>query len=154
MLWFGGYVMCVWKTAWVQALTLLEKLGTNNVQTLQYYRLHWFGHVARKDSCINSITTLEGDEPMVKVDQGRHETNDDHKNWKLTRVDPANNWIENIVWTPEGSESPTKFSKEEGGLIGSQFLQGGCWDRGGDFFQGEVVQFFSVITKNLVPFKR
>ena len=62
--------------------------------------------------------------------------------------------MENIVWTPEGSESSTKFSEKEGGLIGSQFLQGSCWDRGGDFFQGEGVQFFSVITKNLVTFKR
>ena len=54
------------------------------------------------------------------------------------------------------------------GLTGSQFLKGGCWERGGDFFQGncsfyinnklkseifnkkslETKMFFSVITKN------
>ena len=28
-----------------------------------------------------------------------------------------------------------KFSKKEG-LTGSQFLEVGCWERGGDFFQG------------------
>ena len=32
-------------------------------------------------------------------------------------------------------EPPTKFSKKRG-LTGSQFLDGGCWERGGDFFQG------------------
>ena len=31
-------------------------------------------------------------------------------------------------------ESPTKFSKK-GDLTGSQFLEGGCWKRGGEFFQ-------------------
>ena len=34
-----------------------------------------------------------------------------------------------------GVESLTKFSKR-GGLSGSQFLEGGYWERGGDFFQG------------------
>ena len=32
-------------------------------------------------------------------------------------------------------EPPTKFSKR-GGLTGPQLLEGGCWERGGDFFQG------------------
>ena len=40
-----------------------------------------------------------------------------------------------------GVEPPTKFSKMGGGggfltgLPGSQFLERGCWERGGDFFQ-------------------
>ena len=34
-----------------------------------------------------------------------------------------------------GVEPPTRFS-ERGGLTGPQFLEGGCWERGGDFFQG------------------
>ena len=44
-------------------------------------------------------------------------------------------------------EPPTKFSKGggrgRGGLTGSQFLEGDCWEReGGDFFRGEGgVQF-------------
>ena len=33
-------------------------------------------------------------------------------------------------------EPPTKFSKRGGGLTGLQLLEGGCWQRGGDFFQG------------------
>ena len=32
-------------------------------------------------------------------------------------------------------EPPTKFSKS-GGLTGPQLLERGCWERGGDFFQG------------------
>ena len=28
-----------------------------------------------------------------------------------------------------------------GGLKGSQFLEGGCWERGGDFFSGRVAVF-------------
>ena len=35
-----------------------------------------------------------------------------------------------------GIEPPNKFSKKGGGLTGSQFLEEGCWERGGDFFQG------------------
>ena len=30
---------------------------------------------------------------------------------------------------------------KKGGLTGPQFLQGGCWERGGDFFQRGEVQF-------------
>ena len=33
-------------------------------------------------------------------------------------------------------DSPTKFSKM-GGLTGPYFLEEGCWESGGDFFQGE-----------------
>ena len=34
-------------------------------------------------------------------------------------------------------ETPTKFSKNGvGGLTGTQLLEGGCWERGGDFFPG------------------
>ena len=28
---------------------------------------------------------------------------------------------------------------KKGGLVGSQFIQGSCWERGGDFFKGEGV---------------
>ena len=40
-----------------------------------------------------------------------------------------------------GVESYQIFKK--GGLTGSQYLDGGCWKRGGDFFQqgGGVVDF-------------
>ena len=43
-----------------------------------------------------------------------------------------------IVCTPpfrwvRGVEAPAKFSKK-GGLTGSQ-LEGGCWEKGGDFFK-------------------
>ena len=34
-----------------------------------------------------------------------------------------------------GAEPPTKFSKR-GGLTGSQFLKGSCWERGVTFFIG------------------
>ena len=30
------------------------------------------------------------------------------------------------------------FKKREEGLTGPQLLEGGCWERGGDFFQGGV----------------
>ena len=30
---------------------------------------------------------------------------------------------------------------KKGGLTGPQFLQGGCWERGGDFFQRGEMQF-------------
>ena len=39
-----------------------------------------------------------------------------------------------------GVEPPTKFSKRAG-LTGPQLLEGGYWERGGDFFQGEVAIF-------------
>ena len=33
-------------------------------------------------------------------------------------------------------EAPTQFSKRGHGLTGPQFLEGGCWERVGGFFQG------------------
>ena len=39
----------------------------------------------------------------------------------------------------EGEASPAKFSKGGGGgggLTGTQLLDGGCWEGGGDFFHG------------------
>ena len=29
-----------------------------------------------------------------------------------------------------------RVRREEGGLTGHQLLEGGCWERGGDFFRG------------------
>ena len=74
--------------------SLLEKFGINNIQTLlRYNRLRWFGHVAKNDGCINSITALEvnGHRGRGRPRKTWRDTiNDDRKNWKLTRVDPAN----------------------------------------------------------------
>ena len=39
-----------------------------------------------------------------------------------------------------GVELPIKFSKSEG-LAGPQLLEGGCWERGGHFFQGGGCNF-------------
>ena len=58
----------------------------------------------------------------------------------------------NIVCTPPlsarrgGVEHPTKFQKE-GGLDKTSLLEGGCWERGGDFFQGEGGLQFSLKNK-------
>ena len=45
-----------------------------------------------------------------------------------------------IVGTPplfaRGVEPPTEFSKRGEGFTGPQLSEGGCWERGGDFFQG------------------
>ena len=53
--------------------------------------------------------------------------------------------VNNIVCNPpfcSGVEPQTKFSKKgEGGLIGSEFLEGGYWERGGDLFHGRELQF-------------
>ena len=35
-------------------------------------------------------------------------------------------------------EPPTNFQRK--GLTGPQLLEGGCWKRGGDFFQGGGLQ--------------
>ena len=51
------------------------------------------GHVARNDSYIDSITALEVDgyHEQGRPRKTRTDTkNDDRKNWKLTRRDPAN----------------------------------------------------------------
>ena len=37
-----------------------------------------------------------------------------------------------------GVGPPNKFSKI-GALTGPQLLEGGCWERGGDFFQGVAI---------------
>ena len=34
-----------------------------------------------------------------------------------------------------GCLASNQISKKGGGLTGSQFLEGGCWERGSDFFQ-------------------
>ena len=39
-------------------------------------------------------------------------------------------------WWEGGFEPASKFSKRGGDLTGSQFLEGGCCERGGDLFQG------------------
>ena len=54
-----------------------------------------------------------------------------------------------IVCTPHlsargggGGESSLQPNFKKGGdLAGPQLLQGGCWERGGDFFQGGGLQF-------------
>ena len=46
-----------------------------------------------------------------------------------------------------GVEPPTKFSKRGGRLTG--LLEGGCWERGGDFFQGEGCNFHTHTKKKL-----
>ena len=51
-----------------------------------------------------------------------------------------------IVCTPpsllgEGGLNLQPNFQKGGGLTGPQLLKGGCWERGGDFFQGEGVQF-------------
>ena len=45
-------------------------------------------------------------------------------------------------------EPPTKFSKS-GGLAGSQFLEGGCLETGGDFFPGGSCSFY---IKNILKY--
>ena len=43
-------------------------------------------------------------------------------------------------------DTPTKFSKR-GSLTGTPFLDGGCWKRGSDFFQGGGGYSFSTYDK-------
>ena len=73
---------------------LQEKLGISNIQILlRHNRLRCFGHVARNDGCINNITALKVDGHRGRGrtrKTWRYKINDDRKNWKLTRVDPAN----------------------------------------------------------------
>ena len=40
----------------------------------------------------------------------------------------------------DGIEPSTKFCKS-GGLTGPQLLEVNCWEKGGDFFQGEGCNF-------------
>ena len=45
--------------------------------------------------------------------------------------------VANYGFEGEGVEPPTKFSKRGGGeLERISFSRGGCWERGGNFFQG------------------
>ena len=60
--------------------------------------------------------------------------------------------IKFIVYTPPfcwgvggGRVSLRQNFQKEGGLRGSHFLEGGCWERGGDFFQGRT--FFNLYMK-------
>ena len=59
-------------------------------------------------------------------------------NWKKSAIKEFNCVYGHSEQTPhlsaEGVELPTKFSKR-GGLTGFQFLEEGCWEKGGDFFQ-------------------
>lgn len=61
--------------------------------------MQWFGHITRNDGCINNIA-IEVD---VHHGRGRPKKtwrdtmNNDLKNWKLARVDPANK----IEWNLE-----------------------------------------------------
>ena len=48
-----------------------------------------------------------------------------------------------------GVEPPTKFSKRWEDLTGPQILEGGCWERGGDFFQRGVAIFTQKMNYNL-----
>ena len=43
-------------------------------------------------------------------------------------------------WGGEWFEPPTQFSKRWG-MTGPQFLERGCWERGGDFFEEGVAIF-------------
>lgn len=55
--------------------------------------MRWLGHVARNDGCINSITVLEVDGNCGRGrprKAWRDMINHDLKNWRLTRIDPAN----------------------------------------------------------------
>ena len=47
------------------------------------------------------------------------------------------------VCNPPPPPFQPNFQKKKGGrgLTGSQFLEGGCWDRGGDFSEGGVAVF-------------
>ena len=92
--------------------SLLEKLGINNIQTLlQYSWLHCFVHIARNDGCVNSITALEVDGHPGRGSPRktwRDAINDDCKNWKLTRVEPANNWMEKEIQQTWGHAMQSK----------------------------------------------
>ena len=66
----------------------------------------WFGHVARNDGCINSITAVDvdGHRGRGRPRKTLGDTiNDDRKNWKLTRVDPA----KRIEWRKKNKPEQT-----------------------------------------------
>ena len=58
-------------------------------------------------------------------------------------------WVEGRV------EPPTKFSKS-GGLAGSQFLEGGCLETGGDFFPGGSCSFYikNILKREIFNYKK
>ena len=41
-----------------------------------------------------------------------------------------------------GDGHPTKSSKREWGLTGSELVEEGCWERGSHFFQGGGYKFY------------
>ena len=56
---------------------------------------------------------------------------------KLTIQLAGNHSVHHPFLLGEGVEPATKFSKKKrGGLTGPQLLEGSCWERRGDFFQG------------------
>ena len=69
------------------------------------------------------------------------EIKSEHQQKTTLRVRPQ--YIHSVYPTPfmlgggggGGNWPPTKFPKKGGGLIGSQFLEGGCWERRSVFFQ-------------------
>ena len=74
--------------------SLWEKLGINVIKLFWYNWLCWVRYVADSNGCINYITAQEveghcGGGRSRKT--WRDTKNDDHKNWKLTREDLANN---------------------------------------------------------------
>ena len=83
----------------IRSDSLLKKLSINNIKRLLwYYRLRWFGYVARNNGCIYRTTALEVHRHSQwgrPKKTWRDTINNDRKNWKLLRVDPMN-WIE---WT-------------------------------------------------------
>ena len=73
--------------------------------------MRWFGHVARNDGCIKNITALivDGHHGRGRPRKTWRDTiNNDHKNWKLTRVDPVNRseWRKKLR-TNMGAMQPT-----------------------------------------------
>ena len=47
-----------------------------------------------------------------------------------------------------GVESDQISEKKEGGMTGSQFLQGSCWERGGGFFQSGCSFYIKINLKS------
>ena len=53
--------------------------------------------------------------------------NGKHEQYNHSVHPPPPHFLQGVI------ELPVKFSKR-GGLAGPQLLEGGCWERGGDFF--------------------
>ena len=77
-------------------------------------------------NCMRNVP-IEDDEIMVSFDVTSLYTN-------IPIIDTLNH-SGHLPPFCRGVEPPTKFSKR-GGLTEPQFLQGGCWEIGGDFFPG------------------